>query len=439
MNQEIEYMAAIDIGTTETIAIIGKKTAEGKLDVIGLGSAPSVGVKRGMVVNIEETANAIKTAVDQAMNDARLQLSKVFVGIAGQHIKSISRKGERFIDAPEYEIKQSDVDAIKADMYKIPLEAGEEIIHVIPQQFVVDNEANDQNPVGISGKQLEAFYHIVIGQTTSAKNIEKCVKRAGLEVIELVLEPLASSEAVLTEDEKEAGVVLVDIGGGTTDIAVFHNKIVRHTAVIPFGGNVVTNDIKEGCATLHRQAEQLKCQFGSAWSEVVDENKIISIPGISGRPAKEISFKNLSFIIQSRMEEIVDAVMFEVENSGCLDKLSAGIVVTGGGALLSNLPELFNLQTGYEVRVGIPSDILAEKTDEELYQSKYATAIGLLIKGFENPKGNEVLAPAVEEPVADVGQEPDVPSEPVKPKPSGSLLKSWADKIKTLVEDKDIS
>jgi cell division protein FtsA len=291
-----------------------------------------------------------------------------------------------------------------------------------------------KNPVGMSGKQLEANYLIVIGQSASARNIEKCVNRIGLEVIDLILGPLAAAEAVLTEDEKEAGVVLVDIGGGTTDVAIFYDKLIRHTAVIPFGGTVVTNDIKEGCATLLRQAEALKLQYGCALGEMADENKIISIPGISGRKAKEISFRNLAFIIQSRMEEIVDAVLFEITNSGMADKISAGIVLTGGSALLNNLPDLFTLQTGYDVRIGYPSEILSDKTPEDLGSPKYATAIGLLLKGFEHPKTNDVYIPKLNTPVvAD-----EIEEEEEEEEQSGGLFSSLKKHLKNLVEDKDL-
>ncbi|MCF8370031.1 MAG: cell division protein FtsA [Bacteroidales bacterium] len=435
MTQNNEYMAAIDIGTSETIAIIGEKTAKGKLNIVGLGATPSVGVKRGVVVNIEETANSIKLAVDQATEMAHFKLSRVFVGIAGQHIKSVVNKGKKFIDAPEYEIKQNDVNAIKADMYKIPIEASEEIIHVIPQNYSVDNEGGVKNPVGISGKQLEANYLIVIGQSASARNIEKCVNRIGLDIIDLILSPLAAAEAVLTEDEKEAGVVLVDIGGGTTDLAIYYDNVIRHTAIIPFGGTVVTNDIKEGCATLLRQAEALKLQYGCALGEVADENKIISIPGISGRPAKEISFRNLAFIIQSRMEEIVDAVLFEIQNSGMSDKISAGLVLTGGSALLNNLPDLFTLQTGYDVRIGYPSEILSDNTPEEMSNPKFATAIGLLLKGFEHPKAKDVLIPKLETPVA----VDKIEEEEEEEEPSGGIFRSIKKHLKNLVEDKDLN
>jgi cell division protein FtsA len=247
----------------------------------------------------------------------------------------------------------------------------------------VDNETGVKNPVGMSGKRLEANFHIVIAQIASAKNIEKCINRAGLKVKCLMLEPIASSEAVLTDDEKEAGVALIDIGGGTTDIAVFYDDIIRHTAVIPFGGNVITKDIKEGCAILQRQAELLKIQFGSALGEMAEEDKVVSIAGIAGRDPKEISFKSLAYIIQSRMEEILEAIAFEIENSGYMDKLSAGIVVTGGGAMLKNLPQLIKFKTGMDVRIGYPSEHLAANVSNDINQPMYSTAIGLVLKGFE--------------------------------------------------------
>jgi cell division protein FtsA len=247
----------------------------------------------------------------------------------------------------------------------------------------VDNETGVKNPVGMSGKRLEANFHIVVGQIASARNIEKCINRCGLRVNQLILEPLASAISVLTEDEIEAGVALIDIGGGTTDIAVFFDDVIRHTAVIPFGGNVVTSDIKEGCSILTRQAEALKVQFGSALGDLAPEDKVVTIPGISGREPKEISFKSLAYIIQSRMEEIIDAVLFELENSDCMEKLSAGIVLTGGGSLLRHLPQLVKFRSGLDVRVGYPSEHLASETREEINQPMYSTSIGLLLKGDE--------------------------------------------------------
>lgn len=384
MAQMNEYVAAIDLGTTKIVTLIGKKNANGKLQVICHSKAQSTGIKRGVVLNIEETVNAIQQTVEDVQVKSGIIFNDVFVGIAGQHIRSIRNRGYINRDNIETEIVADDVQKLVSDMYKIPIEVGEEILHVLPQNFIVDNEAGVRNPIGMSGRRLEANFHIVIGQTASAKNIEKCVNRVGLKVNDLILEPLASAEAVLTDDEKEAGVVLVDIGGGTTDVAVYYDGIVRHTAVIPFGGNVITNDIKEGCSILLRQAESLKVQFGSALGDMAPEDKIVTIPGISGRDPKEISFKNLAYIIQSRMEEIIDAVNYEIENSGYAEKLSAGVVITGGGALLRHLPQLVKFKTGLDVRIGFPNENLSADTDEDVNQPMYSTAIGLILKGFEH-------------------------------------------------------
>lgn len=382
IRQKSKYVAAIDIGTTKIVSLIGKVNEEGKLDVMGMSKSISKGVKRGVVLNIEETVGAIRKTVEEAQKQAGVQFSDVFVGIAGQHIKSIKNRGYINLSSDRDEIIQTDIDALIADMYKIPIDLGEEIIHVLPQNYIVDNETGVKNPVGMSGRRLEANFHIVIGQIASAKNIEKCVSRVGLNVQQLILEPLASSSAVLTDDEKEAGVALVDIGGGTTDVAVFYDDSIRHTAVIPFGGNVITKDIKEGCKILHRQAEALKTQFGSALGDLAPDDKVVTIPGINGREPKEISFKNLAYIIQMRMEEIIDAVMFEIENSGCMDKLSAGIVLTGGGALLKHLSQLVRFHTGMDVRVGYPIEYLAGEPSEEINKPQYATSVGLLLRGW---------------------------------------------------------
>lgn len=383
MNANEQFVAAIDIGTTKIVSIVGQKKENGKLEVLGLSRAPSKGVKRGVVLNIEETVNAIQSTVEDVQLRSGIMFSDVYVGIAGQHIKSMRNRGYINRDSYDEEITKGDIIKLIEDMYKIPIDVGEEIIHVLPQNFIVDNETGVKNPIGMSGRRLEANFHIVIGQVASAKNIEKCVKRVGLKINELILEPLASAEAVLTEDEKEAGVALVDIGGGTTDVAVYYDSIVRHTAVIPFGGNVVTKDIKEGCAILNRQAESLKIQFGSALGDIAPEDKVVTIPGISGREPKEISFKSLAYIIQSRMEEIIDAVAFEIENSGYYEKLSGGIVLTGGGALLRHLPQLVKFKTGMDVRIGFPNEHLTGEVSDEINHPMYSTSIGLVLKGYE--------------------------------------------------------
>jgi cell division protein FtsA len=401
MSQINNFIGAVDIGTTKIVTIVGRKNDNGKLEILGMGKTPSKGVKRGVVLNIEETVSAIRYTVDEVQNQTGLTLSDVFVGIAGQHIKSVISRGYINRDSYEKRITKQDRDKLIAEMYKIPVDVGDEIIHVLPQNYIVDNETGVKNPVGMAGKRLEANFHIVIGQISSANNIKNCVESVGLNVIQLILEPLASSTAILTEDEKEAGVALVDIGGGTTDIAVYYDDVIRHTAVIPFGGNVVTMDIKEGCSILNRQAEALKIQFGSALGDLAQEDKVVTIPGISGRDPKEISFKSLAYIIQSRMEEIIDAVLFEIENSDCMEKLSAGIVLTGGGSLLRYLSQLVNYRSGMDVRIGYPNALIASDTLKEINQPMYSTSIGLLLKGYEILEGKKAKIDEAKKQAAD--------------------------------------
>lgn len=383
MNSSEQYVAAIDIGTTKIVSIVGKKNPNGKIEILGLSKAPSNGVKRGVVLNIEETVSAIEQTVADVQQRSGIVFNDVFVGIAGQHIKSMKSRGYINRDSVDDEIIKDDVFNLTQDMHKIPIEIGEEIIHVIPQNFIVDNETGVKNPIGMCGKRLEANFHIVIGQVASAKNIEKCIRKSGLNVKDLILEPLASSDAVLTDDEKEAGVVLVDIGGGTTDVAVYYDNIIRHTAVIPFGGNVVTKDIKEGCSILNRYAEQLKVQYGSALGDIAPEDKVVSVPGISGRDPKEISFKSLAYIIQSRMEEIIDAVNFEMQASGYAEKISAGVVITGGGAMLKHLPQLVKFKTAMDARIGLPNEHLTGNSRDEINQPMFSTSVGLIMRGFD--------------------------------------------------------
>ncbi len=383
MSNNEQYVAAIDIGTTKIVSIVGKKNPNGRIEILGLSKAPSNGVKRGVVLNIEETVTAIESTVADVQQRSGIVFTDVFVGIAGQHIKSMKSRGYINRDSVDDEITKDDVFDLTQDMHKIPIEIGEEIIHVIPQNFIVDNETGVKNPIGMCGKRLEANFHIVIGQVASAKNIEKCIRKSGLKVKDLILEPLASSDAVITDDEKEAGVVLVDIGGGTTDVAVYYDNIIRHTAVIPFGGNVVTKDIKEGCSILQRYAEQLKVQYGSALGDIAPEDKVVSVPGISGRDPKEISFKSLAYIIQSRMEEIIDAVNFEIQSSGYADKISAGVVITGGGAMLKHLPQLVRFKTAMDVRIGFPNEHLAGSSRDEINQPMFATSVGLIMRGLD--------------------------------------------------------
>jgi cell division protein FtsA len=380
---QVEFIAAIDIGTTKIVALVGQKLENGRIKIIGMSKTASRGVKRGVVLNIEETVNSIQTAVEAVQMKSHVMFSEVFVGIAGQHIRSIRNRGYINKDSSDHEITKADIERLVQDMHKTPIEIGEEILHVLPQSFIVDNEAGIRSPVGMSAQRLEGNFHIVIGQTAMANKIDKCVNRVGLRLNSLILQPLASSRAVLTEDEKEAGVALVDIGGGTTDVAVFYDGIVKHTAVIAFGGNVITNDIKEGCQLLLKDAEEIKVKYGSAFGDTAPANKYISIPGISGREPREITLKMLANIIQARMEEIIDAVAFEIENSGYYDKLGAGIVLTGGGALLNNLPQLVKFKTGLDVKVGYPFESMAAEIGDDVNHPMFSTSVGLLLEGYD--------------------------------------------------------
>ena len=381
-NMASELVVGVDIGTTKIAAIVGRKNEFGKIEILGVGKSESLGVNRGVVVNIEQTVSSIKAAVSIAADKANVDIGEVIVGIAGQHIKSMQHRGMIIRQSLDDEINQKDIDSLIDNMHRLVMSPGEEIIHVIPQEYIIDNESGIKNPIGHAGIRLEGNFHIITGQVSAVKNIFKCITRAGLETVDLNLEPLASADAVLSDEEKEAGVVLVDIGGGTTDVAIFYDGIIRHTAVIPFGGNIITEDIKEGCGIIKTQAEQLKMRFGSALSQENQENEIISIPGLRGRPHKEISVKFLAQIIQARMEEILEFVLFEIKSSGFERKLAAGIVVTGGGALLKHLPQLVMLTTGMDCRIGTPNEHLAG-ADDELKNPLYATGVGLVMKGIE--------------------------------------------------------
>ncbi len=381
-NLASELVVGLDIGTTKIAAMVGRRNEFGKVEILGIGKTESLGVNRGVVVNIEQTVASIKTAVAIAADKANVDIGEVIVGIAGQHIKSMQHRGMITRQSLEDEVSQKDIDNLIDNMHRLVMSPGEEIIHVIPQEYIIDSESGIKNPIGHAGIRLEGNFHIITGQVSAVKNIFKCVDRASLQTVDLHLEPLASADAVLSDEEKEAGVVLVDIGGGTTDVAIFYDGIIRHTAVIPFGGNIITDDIKEGCGIIRTQAEQLKVKFGSALSQENQENEIISIPGLRGRPHKEISIKFLAQIIQARMEEILEFVLFEIKSSGYERKLSAGIVVTGGGSLLKHLPQLVMLTTGLDCRIGTPNEHLAGNEDE-LKNPLYATGVGLVMKGIE--------------------------------------------------------
>lgn len=384
-------VASLDIGTTKIACIVGQRTQHGKVKILGVGKTESLGVSRGVVTNIAQTIESIQRAIAVASDKAKVDIFEVNVGIAGQHIKSYQHRGVKYRDNRNDEITQTEIDSLIDDMFKLNMPPGEQIIHVLPQQYIIDSDQDTVRPIGMAGSKLEANFHVVTGQETAAYNIKRCVERSGLDVTEIILEPLASAEAVLDEQEKEAGVCLIDIGGGTTDIAIFQDGIIRHTAVIPFGGNVITEDIRNGCSIIKTQAELLKVRFGTAFAHESQANEIVSIPGLKDRAPKEISVQNLSHIIQCRMEEIIEHIKYEIRNSGYERKLTAGIVVTGGGAQLKHLPQLLEYAMGLDVRIGYPNEYLAEGFVEEVTSPLYATAVGLLIKGLERVERNQAL------------------------------------------------
>ncbi|CAN5620426.1 cell division protein FtsA [soil metagenome] len=380
--QNDKIVVGLDIGTTKICAIVGRKNEYGKLEVLGMGKAVSDGVIRGIVTNIDKTVTSIEKAINEAGEQAGINIGVVNVGIAGQHIRSSIHHGSITRNSMDDEITVEDLNRLTNDMYRIVIPPGSEIIHVMPQDYIVDYEEGIKDPVGMSGVKLEADFHIITAQTNAISNVNKCIRRAGLEIENLILEPLASSLAVLTDEEKEAGVCLVDIGGGTTDIAIFHDNIIRHTAVIPFGGNIITSDIKQGCMVMQHQAELLKTKFGRAISEEANPNEIISIPGLRNRQPKEISVKNLAHIIEARMEEIIELVHAEVITSGYENKLAGGVVITGGGSQLASVKQLFEYMTGMDARIGYPNEHLGKSKIETVKSPMYATTVGLVLSGF---------------------------------------------------------
>jgi len=377
----------LDIGTTKIVAMIGRKNEYGKLEILGVGKSKSLGVKRGVVDNITQTIQSITLAVQEAEANSGYKIKDVVVGIAGQHIRSIQHSDYISRSNAEEVIGDKDIDLLINQVHKLAMLPGEEIIHVLPQEFKIDGQSEIKEPIGMCGGRLESSFHVVVGQASSIRNVGRCIQSSGIELSGLTLEPLASADAVLSQQEKEAGVALIDIGGGTTDLAIFKDGIIRHTAVIPFGGNVITDDIKEGCSIIEKQAELLKVKFGSAWPGENKDNEIVSIPGLRGREPKEISLKNLSKIIHARVVEIIEQVFVEIKAYGHEDprrKLIAGIVLTGGGAQLKHVKQLVEYITGMDTRIGYPNEHLAGDSDEEISSPLYATAVGLVMNSIDN-------------------------------------------------------
>lgn len=383
--KEQPIIVGLDIGTTKVVAIAGRKNEFGKLEILGFGKAESAGVSHGVVMNIEQCIKSIQQAIEKCrQSNPQLELKEMYVGIAGQHIKSIQTRGDRVRVSTDSEISKEDIDMLIRDQHKTYIPAGDQIIDIIPKDFSVDNTNNVLDPIGMSGVKVGANFHIITGDRHAIRNIKRCVDKSGLITRDILLQPLASAASVMNVEDLEAGVAIVDIGGGTTDMAVYYDGILKHTAVIPYAGVNITEDIRNGLGVLRAQAEQMKVQYGSALSDMANNNAYITIPGLRGLQPKEISVKNLSHIIQARMREILDHVVYHLKQSGLEKRLYGGIILTGGGAQLNNLVQLTEYATGLGARIGYPNEHLAGKHAEALMNPMYATCIGLILRGYHD-------------------------------------------------------
>ena len=424
----------LDIGTTKIVAMIGSLNEYNKLKIIGIGKSKSLGVHRGVVNNITQTIQSIQSAIIEAEADSSEKIEKVIVGIAGQHIRSLQHSDYITRSNSDQVINEDDLESLINQVYKLVMLPGEEIIHVLPQDYKVDGQGEIKEPIGMFGGRLEANFHVVVGQVSSIKNIARCIKSAGIDFEGITLEPIASADAVLSQEEKEAGVALIDIGGGTTDLAIFKDGIIRHTSVIPFGGNVITDDIKEGCSIIEKQAELLKVKFGSAWPGENKENEIVSIPGLRGREPKEITLKNLSKVIHARVVEIIEQVYIEIKNYGHEEqkkKLIGGIVLTGGGSQLKHLKQLVEYITGMDTRLGYPSEHLAGNNSIEISSPMYATAVGL---GMNSTKVKRINEKEITENNNQTNNNPESENQ-VKKEERSTIFERFTQSLKTFLDN----
>jgi cell division protein FtsA len=377
-------IVGLDIGTTKICAIVGQLAENGKINILGIGKSSSQGgVSRGMVANVSKVVQAIQEAVEQAEKVSQVKINTAYVGIAGHHIKSLQHRGTLNRHNGDDEIKKEELMRLEQEMENLVLQPGLDILHVIPQNYTIDGEEGIRDPEGRIGVRVECNYHIITGETSRAKIIGRAVKNAHLEVADLIVEPVASATAVLSQDEMEAGVVLVDIGGGTTDICIFENGFISHTAIIPIGGDRITMDLQEAFGILKIQAEEVKVLYGSCFPTEQMKNEVVVIPGLTGREPKEISVYAISQVIRARMEDIINKVEFEIVLSGVNNTLNGGIVLTGGGSSLKEVKQLFSFETGFDVHIGTPGQHLGRGQVEEVRKPLYATAIGLVMKGIE--------------------------------------------------------
>jgi cell division protein FtsA len=375
MDKNEKIFAAVDIGSTKIVALAGKKNEEGRIQIVGLGHSASRGVKRGIVLNVEEAFAAISDALGQAEKESGQDIESVFVNISGQQLTTHTSRQQK-VFGRDHCVSESDVDQMMQMARQISLSDGMSIYHTNSEFYTIDGESGITNPVGSIAEKMEANFKVHIAPDSYQRNIAMCFDRGSIQVQKAILDPIASSEVILTEEEKETGVALVDIGGGTTKISIFYEGVLCHTSMVPFGGNVITMDIKEGCSITVRQAESLKVQFGQAMADFAPEDKVVTIP-INGWEPKQISFKSLAHIIQARMEEIVVQFFYQIRKSGYVDKLGSGIVITGGTSLLPNLGQLVKFHTGFDVRIGKPNlnTFVARKGIDD---PRFATALGLL-------------------------------------------------------------
>lgn len=387
-----KLIVGLDIGTTKVCAIVGQKNENGKINILGVGSEPSLGgVMRGEVTNISKTVDAIKGAIAKASKISNVEINAVYVGIAGEHIKSFQQNGVRIRENSESEITKAELTEMNKEQYRIAVEPGSKILHALAQEYTIDSRFNTKEPEGMPGTKLECKYHIVTGRVSAAKTIQKCVENAELQATDIVVEPIASAQAVLSAEELEAGIAILDIGGGTTDLAIFHDGKIRHTAVIPFGGEIITADIAEAFGILPKQAEMIKVKHGHALVEGTKSNEVIIVPGINDRKPKQIMVRNLAHVIHARMNEIIEMVNDEIDISGYKNKLNLGIVLTGGGAQLNNLSQLVEYITHCDVKIGLPDPHLGKGLVDEVRSPMFATCIGLVLKGFDDMESsNEV-------------------------------------------------
>ena len=452
---ENEIIVGLDIGTTKIACFVGVRGNGGKIKILGFGKTDSDGVEHGVVRNVELAGRSIRKAVEQAANQANVDIDEVWVGVAGQHIKARPSHGSIPIPADHELITQEDVDKLIAQQFDMMLDPGEAILHVFPQVYTVDRVAlnRDIPPVGVAGKTLEAEFHLVTANITNLQNIRHAVRSAGLNIRDVVLEPVASSLAVLDDGDRDAGVAMVDIGGGTTDIAIFYDKIIRHTSVIPLAGNAITNDIKENFYILRNQAESLKTKFGSCLPSAVSDNEVISIPGIRSQAPREVSVKALANTINIRTKMILEQVDYDIKLSGYHNKLIGGVVLTGGGAYLKDIKNLCSLLTGAETRIGIPNEHLDPESVgyNELAHPMYATGIGLVIFGMnevekqttetvQEPSGNTVniFADMTDEPqMSEPKPAPEARPKP-DPKPDVNIFKKIGEKIRSIITEDNI-